>query len=295
MKTQIFYFITIAIAMSLSFTACDEPTNLLEEVQQISDTPTEDALLSTEIEDKKRLVATVQKEGHELQFYSVGPIDNRSILMVESLYGKAAENESETFYISALSASSDEERRTPLEVFMAMTDPAQKVPEEIASNATNDQLILSGREVLDNSRPLEILDRNYVEPSVGRNCYAKDLGWTGFRNTYCWNNTVVSNPSDIRTCDSGKRTSILQRRTKLYGTWYKTVRAAAAINTVCGYTKTRFHYWDKGKWNFITQVTLGGGKRIADIRADNGVPKHLHIEITRPYNTGYFRAATRFY
>jgi len=300
LKVKLGIFSLLAIfAVSVFLTSCEQdaidiPSVVESEVdQQISEIPTDDAAFPTEMEYDQKLVAKIQKDGHELEFLSVGPPETRSFLIVETLYGEAEENESEAFHTTSENA---EEGESVFDIFMKITDSNTQIPEEIALTAKGDQLELSGRTVMDNKHTLEILDSAYTEPSTveSRGCESEDLGWTPFRNRYCWGNYVNSRPTDIRFCDSGKWTNYV-RNSYYGGSWRGMRRMYVGLNTVCGYSNVKFYHYIFGKWHLITQYTVGPGKRNFSHYSPAGAPKTCKsIRISRPYNTGYFRASSRF-
>ena len=290
------------LAVSVFLTSCEQSTIDIPDVvessvdQQISEVPTDDAILPTEMEYEQRLVAKVQKDGHELQFLSFGDPEENNLLMIEALYGEAEENGGEAFYITSENTEEDVESKSAFDIFIKMTDSNIEVPEEIAMTAKNNQLELSGRTIMDDKNTLEILDDAANEQLENRDCTDEDIGWTGFRNTYCWGGAFGSNASDIRFCDSG--TWINHIRNSYFDGWRTTKKVRVDLNVVCGDTRTSFYRWRSGRWNLEAEANMGISTGYSTARFDvdaSGAKEYWRVHTSRPYNTGYFRISTRFY
>lgn len=300
MKTQGLKFLIFALLLSMSFIACNKSTDLQDQQfsdlqdQQYSDVPTDDALFPTEMEHEQRLVAVVQKDGHELQFLSYGDPEENNLLMIEGLYGEAAENGPEALYLSSENTNQDVEI-SAFDIFMKMTDSTTEVPEEIALTAKNDQFELSGRSIMNSHNTLEILDKAADEQLEARSCTNADLKWSRFRRNACWGDAFNSNAADIRFCDSG--TWISHIRNSYFSGWRTTKRVRSAINNVCTEVKVNFYNWSNGKWVLNASPTLGTNRFYYLLYASHssGQKKYWSVRSNRLRNTGYFRSSTRFY
>lgn len=252
MKTQLLKFLMIALALSLGFVSCNKSTNLLEDELQPTHLPTmDDTFVPTGEESPSELIATIQKDGHEVKFYSTGSAENPGIYMEEALYGRALQN-NESYHLAK-----HEEASNPFDVFVEMTDAEVSVPAAIAQSAKDDLLELSGRVVKKNSTSLELLDANYSEEEVnGTSRCANDVGYTNFKNWYCGSSHTWS----IHHCGAGKRTGTLKRYSYFQGKWqYHQNTRVRVIN--CGSSTLYFYSWDGRDWRQDFSKSLGQGNR----------------------------------
>ena len=189
LKIKLGLFSLLAIlAVSVFLTSCEQSTIDIPDVvesgvdEQISEIPTlDDMNLPTEEEYPSELIATIQKDGHEIKFHSTGSPENPGIFMQESLYGTALQNQEE-YHLAK-----DEEGTNPFDVFIAVTDTEVSIPKAIANSAKDKLLELSGRKVMETDKSLELLDANYSEEEVEvtfRDC-SGDIGYSNFKNWYC--------------------------------------------------------------------------------------------------------------
>lgn len=260
MKTKILIFSLIILTLSLSFVACEQQSMLSEEVLQASETPTMELPDIQEADEySPTLIATIQKDGHEIKFSTSDLDDNQGIGMEESLYGEASEN-GEAFYLDGLG-----EGTTPYDVFVRLTDETVAIPKSIAASAKDNQLAVSGRMVQENDNPVELLDANYTvtENLESRNCYgvnSTDIGRTPFVMNYC----RTPQNYEIRFCDPNDNFGRLDRFTRFNGSWQKHRNARVWMNNTCGYVKIHFYSWSSSerKWKYIkTKTSYGHPKR----------------------------------
>jgi len=144
------------------------------------------------------LIATIQKDGHQIKFHSTGSPKNPGIFMEESLYGTAHQNQEE-YHLAKDGASN------PFDAFVALTDTEVSIPEAIAKSAKDNLLELSGRQVMETGKSLELLDANYSEEEANityRGC-SGDVGYTNFYNWYC----KASQPWNINKCGASEMSS----------------------------------------------------------------------------------------
>jgi len=245
MKLQILKLSMICLALIFCFISCDKSTDLQEEgASQLSETPTMDDSdfdPSTVVEYPSKLIATIQKDGHQITFSTTGPPESQGILMAESLYGMALENGE---FITGLS-----EETTPFDIFLAMTDKEVDVPMSIATSAKDNQLELSGRDVQETNRMLNLLDENYTEPEAAmtevRSCY--DLPWLSCYPDLSWN---------LSSCDfmgTGKQST----KFSYAAGWKKVRKISARVSHNCGRIGLFFFYWDRtsgGNWALASGV-----------------------------------------
>lgn len=277
MKTKI---LMIAITLSLGFIACEKPNNKLLQEQQISEVTTKDAIFPTEMTYEQRLVAKVQKDGHELEFYTMGDKDRSGILTLEQVYGDAEINEESHYTIV-------DDGSTPFDHFIRLTNTNVAVPLEIAQTAQGNALETSGRNTTNLTEPLMILDKNFTKELQNRGC--TDLGYNGFRERAC-GGSVISTPTDIKFCDSGTWTW-LNRASYFDGT-QKVRTVTTKTNVICGLVRVEFLLWYDGKWNLGGQIDLvDGGWSVSAFWPGEYAAL---VKRSRPNNSGSFRAYTRF-
>lgn len=278
--------------LGIVLVACEDRNEELQEEQlleqEIQDTPTEDAKYLNEVSGISVEVAKIQKDGHQYQFIALGEEDE--MIVLESLYGVSAKNQDESLHSI---------NRSPFDLFVSLTASAVAVPERIAKTAEGSELQLSGRAIEKSGAVVEFLDPNYVTPSITAKA-CTDVGSTNFRNWYCWGSPVVSTPSDIRFCDSGLWTS-LTRSSYYGGDWKELDDTQTYTNVVCGTTRLQFYAWENTaswpfsdwKWVLKYQVDLPNGIWYYYYYTSTNTERQ--VKRTRPYNSGSFRAGTRFF
>jgi len=204
LKLGIFSLLAI-FAVSVFLTSCEQNAIDIPDVvesgvdQQISEIPTlDDTNLPTEEEYPSKLIATIQKDGHEIKFHSTGSPENPGIFMEESLYGTALRNQEE-YHLAK------DEGSNPFDAFVALTDTEVSIPKAIANSAKDNLLELSGRKVMETGKSLELLDANHSEEEANitdRGC-SGDIGYSNFKNWYC----KASHSWNINKCGASQRSS----------------------------------------------------------------------------------------
>lgn len=281
MKSQILKFSMICLALTICLMSCDKSTDLLEDgASQLSEMPTMDEsdFDPSEVEEyPSTLIATVQKDGHEIKFSTTGPPESQGILMIESLYGRAQENEE---FITGLS-----EESTPFDIFLAMTDMDVAVPKSIAASATDNQLELSGRHIQETSRVLNVLDENYTETEeaelracglYGLSCYP----------SYSWN---------IGSCDSSTKTT-QQTRYSYRGGWKKVRKVYARISHNCGPVSVYFYWWNRStnSWKIVWSANVTTPRTAGVKTYSHWVPNLVERKVTFVPQYAHYRTTIQF-
>lgn len=288
MKNQFFKTLIIAILFGAAFVACEKEEAIEEQQVELNDVPTKDAILPTEVSMNSRLVAKVQKNGHEFSFIALGEEDD--VVVIERLYGDAY-NKQEKGVIK-------NEKLTPYDIFVKVTNKNVEVPERIAKTASEGVLKSSGRQIQKSEKPVEILDANYNKFAQKAACY--DVGATNFRNTYCYA-PVGSTPSNIEFCDEGARTSPLTRNSYFGGSWRELDDTRTWTNVICGRVRVQFYAWEKDgiwpwsnhKWFLKYQVDFDNGIWWANYLTSSNTERK--VVRTRISSTGKYRSYTRFH
>ncbi|MGY3793588.1 hypothetical protein [uncultured Aquimarina sp.] len=288
MKKSIFKpFIFVGI-LSISLLSCENKEEELydDSVQELQDSPTKDAKYINELTQTSFEVAKIQKDGHEYHFIALG--DDDEMIVAETLYGEAANNKEESLH------SIDQ---SPFNLFISLTKTSVSIPDRIAKTASPSALQSSGRQIENSGALLEINDPNYTNIDQ-KSCY--DIGATTFMNSYCGGVPVTSTPTDIRFCDNGLWNSLT--RSSFYGgDWKELDDTYTRTNVVCGLTRLQFYAWENTaswpfsdwKWVLKYQVDLPNGYWYYYYYTSTNTERQ--VKRTRPYNTGNFRAYTRFY
>jgi|GEM_PF-3844730 len=287
LKIKLGIFSLLAIfAVSVFLTSCEQDGIDISDVvesevdQQISEIPTDDATFPTEMEYDQKLVAKIQKDGHELQFYRIGDEDISGIVTLEQVYGDARAKE-ESHYTSIDDGS------TPFDHFIRLTDADVPIPLAIAETAKENALEASGRSTTNLTEPLMLLDENFIKMPEDRGC--TDLGYNSFRQKHC-GSYVASKPSDIKYCDSGKWTSL--SRNSYFDGWREGQTARTKTNVICGTTRIEFFGWYNGRWNLNHRVDLSDGSWTTTV--NYSYPVEMRVKRSRRNNSGSFRAYTQF-
>ncbi|WP_299248119.1 hypothetical protein [uncultured Aquimarina sp.] len=289
MKKSIFKTLAIAMTLGVVFVACDNHEEELqdEQLQEVNETPTEDAIFPTEVSKTSLEVAKIQKNGHEYRFIAVG--ENDDMVVIEKLYGTAEKSNED---------SNLGEDLTPFDIFVSLTNASIQVPERIAKTAEGSALANSGRQINESLAPIEILDPSYTDSTIEKACY--DVGSSGFRNSYCGGTPVTSTPTDIRFCDNGLWNS--NTRNSYYGgSWRERDDINTWTNVKCGLTRVQFYAWESSgiwpfnsySWQLHYQVDFTNGIWYANYYSSNYTERE--VRRTRPTSSGSFRAYTRFF
>ncbi|MDH7447165.1 hypothetical protein [Aquimarina sp. 2201CG14-23] len=289
MKKSIFKTLAITMALGVVFVACEDREEELpdEQLQEVNPSPTKNAAYVDELSQTSFDVAKIQKNGHEYRFIALG--DEDEMIIAESLYGDAAKNVEESLH------SIDQ---SPFNLFVSLTKSSIPVPERIAKTAKDSEIQQSGRDIERNGNLFEINDPNYSGFSTQKACY--DIGATNFMNSYCGGVPVTSTPTDIRFCDNGLWNS-LTRSSYYGGDWKELDDTYTRTNVVCGLTRLQFYAWENTaswpfsnwKWVLKYQYDLPNGYWYYYYYTSTNTERQ--VKRTRPYNTGNFRAYTRFY
>jgi len=261
-KEELFSLLAI-LAFTIFLTSCEQDgteisgvmeseTDLLN--QQISELPTlNDMNLPTEEEYPSKLIATIQKDGHQIKFHSTGSPENSGIFMEESLYGIAFRNQEE-YHLAK------EEGTNPFDVFLALTDNEVSIPKAIANSAKDNLLELSGRKVMKTGKSLELLDAKYSEEEANiryRGC-SGDVGYENFNNWYCKD----SQPWNINHCGADERSSSSNWYSIYKGQWQEHHNTRARVNNTCNDVRVYFYSYipSFGRWMpNSTPLTRGPG------------------------------------
>jgi len=285
MKTKL-QLSSIALAMILSFTACEKSNDPLLEEQVVSSTPTIDAALPEETPTNQKLVAKIQKDGHEYTFLKFGADSENNILITEKLYGsEEAKKDLSLFTIN--------DNSTPFDVFIRITDNNVAIPSEIAKTIGNHLIEASKRNISNSKTTLEILDPNYEDyPYPVDDTACTDVGDTEFLEEYC-GVPIISLPNDISYCDSN-RERLVGRSTRYGGQWKELTNTILLTNVVCGITRIQFYGWDGlGSWVLEAQVDYPDG--VYSTKYTTSRKTERYVRRSRPYNDGgSFRSYTRF-
>lgn len=280
----------MVVVLCTVFIACEKETVVQEDQQQVelNEEPTKDAVLPEEVSQNSRLVAKVQKDGHEFSFIALGEEDDMVVL--EKLYGddhQEIEN-----------GRRETDDLTPFEVFVKITDANIKVPSRIVKTVGEEVLKSSGRQVQEVQVYFEALDPNYIEMTNRVACY--NVGATNFRNIYC-NAPVSSTSTNIEFCDEAARTSSLTRSSVFGGSWREMDDTRTYTNVICGRVKVRFYAWEKDgiwpwsnyKWFLKYQVYLDNGIWYANYFTSRNTERK--VIRNRVFSNGSYRSYTRFY
>jgi len=227
-------------AVSVFFTSCEQSTIDITQTdlvdQQISELPTlDDTNLPIEEEYPSKLIATIQKDGHQVKFHSTGSPENLGIFMEESLYGIAFRNQEE-YHLEK------EEGSNPFDVFLALTDNEVSIPKAIANSAKDNLLQLSGRQVMETGKSLKLLDVNYTEEDVEvtfRGCDG-DVGYSNFKNWYC----KASQPWNINHCGADEMTNRSQWHSFYEGQFQYHHNTRVRVNNTCNGVEVYFYSID---------------------------------------------------
>ncbi|WP_438710140.1 hypothetical protein ACSTS3_13295 [Aquimarina muelleri] len=288
MKNRFLKTVIIVIVLSIGFIACEKEEVVEQQQIVLNEEPTKDAVLPTDVSMHSRLVAKVQKQGHEFSFIALGEEDD--IVVIERLYGDAYSNQEKGVIKN--------EELTPFDVFVQVTDNNIEVPDRIAKTASKEALKASNRQIQKFEKQVEILDANYVELNQKAACY--DVGATNFRNTYCYA-PVSSTPSNIEFCDEGARTSALTRESYFGGSWRELDDTRTWTNVICGRVRVQFYAWEKDgiwpwsdyKWFLKYQVDFDNGIWYANYLTSSNTERKVVRK--RTSGTGSYRSYTRFH
>ena len=275
------------LAVSVFLTSCeqsiiDTKTDIIH--QQISEIPIlDDTNLSTEEEYPSKLIATIQKDGHQIKFHSTGSPEDPGIFMEESLYGTALQNQEE-YHLAK-----DEEGANPFDVFAALTDTDVSVPKAIANSAKDDLLELSGRKIMESSNSLELLDATYSEEDAEvtfRGC-SGDIGYSNFQNWYCGTSYWWS----IQHCQAWESTSTRNYYSIFDGTWQKHQNTRVRINNTCESVTLFFSTWSGSNWALHSGITVSPGNHYRTQWFSS--KKYLRLNIV-PHNGAKYRTLVNF-
>ncbi len=289
MKNQFFKTIAVALILCVGFVACEKEEVTEKEPQTaVNDVPTEDAVLPSEVSLNSRVVAKIQKNGHEFNFIALGEEDD--MIVTERLYGEAYDRQEKGLI--------GEEEMTAFDVFARLTDSSVEVPERIAKTASNEALKSSGRQVQASEKYVEVLDSKYNDIAQKAACY--NVGATNFRNIYCAA-PVSSTPSNIEFCDEGARTSSLTRNSYFGGAWRELDDTRTWTNVICGRVRVQFYAWQRDgiwpwsphKWFLKYEVDFDNGIWWANYLTSTNTERK--VVRTRISSNGSYRSYTRFH
>lgn len=241
MQNHNFKLLVCSLVLSMSIIACNKSSDLSGD--ELSLIPTiDDSNLPTEEEYPSHLIATIQKDGHEITFYSAGSPDDPGIFMQESLYGTALYNQEE-FHLEK------DEGVNPFDVFAALTDTDVSIPEQIAKSAKDNLLELSGRQVLEIGKSFELIDPNYSneETEVEYRGCSGDVGYSNFKNWYC----KSSQSWNINLCGAGERSSPSGWNSIYNGQWQKHRNTRVRVNNTCNKVRVYFYNWSSSRNSWV--------------------------------------------
>ncbi len=242
-------------ATSIFFTSCqkevsDLPENLetIEEIPSMDNLPMDDH--TVEVEFEPQLVATIQKDGHEITFETLGDPDLGDFIVSEKLYGDAFVN-SEEFQMD----KSRYKDLDALDFYLAITDQRTLVPHYLAATSKN-QEELEGRSIAEDNTPVKLLDENFSEPIPMRSCYNQDIGDYDFKHQHCKSPVKTScNASQkwINVCQYDRNRSTVMMLSKCPFTWRNVDRVDVKTLSVCATTWTTIYTWNNG-WKFKLRI-----------------------------------------
>ncbi len=259
---------------TLLFVSCDkDESNEIIEDSIVNDNSTEEITTSNQLE--KRLLAKIQKNGHEFKFIQVG---KKGDIVIGH---QVSENYTNNDQFATLL---DDENKTPFDLFISLTDKTIEVPASIAATSKNGALELSGRKSSTKIAPIVLLEPGFAKMSKAA-CY--DVGAKKFREVYC-DAPVVSTPTSIEFCDNGTWNT-LYRNSVFDGIWRLVDDTTTWTNVICGLTRLQFLEENA----VVYQVDLTNG--IWKYHYYTSSNKKRRVKRFRPNNTGKFRAYTKFF
>lgn len=288
MKTQLLKSLTMATVLSLSFVACEKNINLEEQIG--SEMPTADAPLPTEMKYEQKLVAKIQKDGHQIEFVASTHPDIKEMITIESLYGDAASRSNEPFY------NAPEWGKTPYQLFIDLTASEEPIPLEIALTAKDKSAEMTSRKILHFDQTVELLDRKYTDNSAARGCLGDDRGYSA--NVSNCGIPFYSYYENIRFCDSYANTGVINRKSKFGGSWLKARYAHNAINVTCGQVRNSYYVWKqvngKYKWVLVLNADVSSGNYSVNGGSTNGTAYYRYLRRTPWSSNKHYRMYTRF-
>ncbi len=273
MKNLLYTLMCIGV---LLFVSCDkDEANEVLEDSVVNDNSSEEIVSSDQLKVEQKLLAKIQKNGHEFKFIQIGKEGDIVI------GHQVSENYTKNDQFATLL---DDEKQTPFDLFISLTNKTIEVPAAIAATSKNGALELSGRKSSTKTAPIELLETGFSTMSKAA-CY--DVGANKFRQVYC-DAPVISTPTSIEFCDNGTWNT-LHRSSFFDGKWRLLDDITTWTNVICGITRMQF-LTDN---NVVFQVDMGNG--IWKYRWYTSNNKKRRVKRFRPYNTGKFRAFTKFF
>lgn len=290
MKTQLLKLLILSLILSFGFLACDKQIDLLEGTQTHDETTLKMPVMddvNVEEETPARLIATIQKNGHEIIFSE----EEHGVGMEESLYGRAYDS-NEAYYLSEIG-----EKKTPFEVFTALTDKTVDIPQSIANSASKSQIEASGRKVQKLTKPVELLDESYTEHPTLRNCYSAMMSSGAFRSKYC--SSQSSQSWSIKYCIGyTEQFETIGKGSKYNGKWQKHKNTRVGLNNGCGKMYLRYYAYNTStkSWKVVRNKTFHDGNRYyaywyngpASYLYLHAIPQYRASAGAKPPLTAYF-------
>lgn len=267
-------FLKTMLILAVLFASCDkDESGEIIDGAVIDETINEESTLNDQELPEQKLLAKIQKNGHEFKFLEV--VSEGSVLVIQKLNENAQSGDP---LLDLL-----DDQSTPFNIFAKLTNSTVDVPKAIARTSENGELETSGRKITYSTTPIELLIPGFETISKA-GCY--DEGANKFRNLRC--GLVFSTASDIRFCDNG--TWISHKRNSVFGgQWRLLDDTTTWTNVICGLTKMQF----LGNNALEAQVDLPNG--IWKINYYTSTNKKRSVKRFRTNNTGSFRAYTRFF
>jgi len=273
----------LTIIIVIGFNSCEKPNDTFIEKETNNSIPHPEAIFPQKMKTTQKLIAKIQKNGHEFSFLKVGNISENNILITEKLYGELeAKKDLSVFKIN--------DNSTPFSIFINHTDKNIAIPLEIAQTVNQQVLNKFNRKIASYATSLELLDKNDPDHFIKTAC--TDIGDEMFLKEYC-NKSLTSLPNDILHCDS--LTSRLVGRSSIYeDQWNEFSNTILVTNVVCGVTRIQFYGWDGfGAWQLEAEVDYPDG--IYKSQYMTSIKTERHVLRSHPEKDGgAFRSHTRF-
>ncbi len=285
MKKSIFKFLMFMMILGAVFIACEKSSDELpaEQNQEMDSTPTEDAVLPTVESKESREVARIQKNGHDFTFIAVG--DKDDMVITEELYGGAEKKKED-------SKMNKEQKQTPFDIFIRITQENVAVPDRIAITADESTLRASGRKIMKTGSSVKIMDTNYT---VSSQKWGTSVGYNTFQTTYC-QSPVTSTPTNIEFCNPERRTLLI--KSSIFGGQWKNIDDIyTVVNNIGNQTRVRFY---ASRWNLFEGTHWELDKSVY-INSSIGFATYYSSEYTRRrvringISGARFRAFIRFH
>ncbi len=278
----------LAMTLGLVFVACekDNATSFDEQNQEISPEPTADASINTEMTEVPVELAKIQKDGHEITFFTLGNDDDLAV--TGALYGKDLEK--------AYSKLKEYQQMNDFELFISITDQSVAVPHRIAMTVDASTLAATKRTVLtQGAEKILIKDPNFIPFKNQKVGY--DVGATNFQNNNC-NFPLASNANFIENCTTGPFTGAT--RNSFFGSWQDVDYSYGEANNIGDIQRVDHQTWENTggifnpNWQWVLKFRHEFSGSIGWSRTYAGPKTDRRVIYSRPTGSGTTRAYTLF-